>query len=479
MAAAARLEQARTLVNTAAADRLPRLDFGASAAAGKAENVGPQARDGRDLPAYERYRFGLAASYEIDLFGRVRDSVQAARADSAAAEALFQSLQLALQAEVARSYFLLRQTDAELGVLTEAVQLRRDAVRLLNAQANAGDISDLDLARAEAELQATRTEQIGLSRTRAELSHALAILLGKAPASFTLAPAALAARPPSVPAGLPSTLLERRPDIAAAENRLAAANARIGVAKAAFYPVLNLTADAGFASGDIGELFSWSARTWSLGPLAGALLTAPLFDGGRNRANLKRAEAALQEETATYRQSVLRAVGEVEDALVGLRTLADAALSLDMVTEPVHLDAVREALRKVPDLRAIVNHGATPPIHARAWQPWADGVAALASETRAFCKFSALPEFALPRTNDGLETLLPYAEHLVRCFGPERLLFASNWTCCDRAGDFGSWWTMFHALLDRLHVTADQRRAILGDNALRAYQVPAAVASTC
>jgi len=163
----------------------------------------------------------------------------------------------------------------------------------------------------------------------------------------------------------------------------------------------------------------------------------------------------------------------------GLRTLADAALSLDMVTEPVHLDAVREALRKVPDLRAIVNHGATPPIHARAWQPWADGVAALASETRAFCKFSALPEFALPRTNDGLETLLPYAEHLVRCFGPERLLFASNWPCCDRAGDFGSWWTMFHALLDRLHVTADQRRAILGDNALRAYQVPAAVASTC
>ena len=323
VAAAARLEQARTLVNTAAAERLPRLDFGAGAAGGKIENVGPLARAGGDIPSYERYRFGVAASYEIDLFGRVRDSVQAARADSAAAAALYQSLQLALQAEVARTYFLLRQTDAELGVLTEAVQLRRDAVRLLSTQANAGDISDLDLARAEAELQVTRTEQIGLTRTRAELSHALAILLGKAPASFKLAPAALAARPPSVPAGLPSTLLERRPDIAAAENRLAAANARIGVAKTAFYPVLNLTADAGFASGDIGELFSWSARTWSLGPLAGALLTAPLFDGGRNRANLKRAEAALMEETALYRQSVLRAFGEVEDALVGLRTLAE------------------------------------------------------------------------------------------------------------------------------------------------------------
>jgi L-fuconolactonase len=162
----------------------------------------------------------------------------------------------------------------------------------------------------------------------------------------------------------------------------------------------------------------------------------------------------------------------------GLRTLADAALSLDMVTEPVHLSAVRESLRQVPGLRAIVNHGATPPIHALAWQPWADGIAALASDTRAWCKFSAFPEFALPRTDAGLETLSPYAEHLVRCFGPERLLFASNWPCCDRAGDFGSWWTLFHALLERLHVTAEQRLAMLGDNALRAYQVPPAAATS-
>jgi len=159
----------------------------------------------------------------------------------------------------------------------------------------------------------------------------------------------------------------------------------------------------------------------------------------------------------------------------GLRTLADADLSLDMVTEPVHLPAVREALLLVPGLRAIVNHGATPPIHARTWQPWADGIMALASDTQAWCKFSALPEFALPRRDSDLETLLPYAEHLVRCFGPERLLFASNWPCCDRAGDYASWWSMFLALLDRLQVTAEQRQAMLGDNAQRAYQVPPAL----
>lgn len=161
----------------------------------------------------------------------------------------------------------------------------------------------------------------------------------------------------------------------------------------------------------------------------------------------------------------------------GLHTLADAALSLDMVAEAVHLSAVREALLQVPGLRAIVNHGATPPIHARAWQPWADGIHALASDTQVWCKFSALPEFALPGRDPDLEALLPYAAHLMHCFGPERLLFASNWPCCDRAGDFGSWWTMFHALLDRLQVTPEQRHAMLGGNAQRAYQVPPAAAT--
>lgn len=321
-AAAARLEQSRSLVRTAAAARLPRFDFGAGAGAGKPENLGPRLGTGSDLPAYERYSFGLSASYEIDLFGRVRDRVRAANEDLGAQQALYQSLLLSLQADVARTYFLVRQTDAEFAVLVEGVTLREHTVRLFTQRVEAGDVGELELAQAQAELASARTEVLGVGRARAQYRHALAILLGKAPASFKLPVAALPATAPLVPAGLPSTLLERRPDIASAERRLAAANARIGVAKAAFYPLLNLTASAGFASGDLGELFSWSARTWSLGPLAGALLALPLFDGGRNKANLANAEAVLVEETALYRQAVLNAFGEVEDALVGMRTLA-------------------------------------------------------------------------------------------------------------------------------------------------------------
>jgi len=344
-AATARVEQSRALVSNARAARLPRLDFGAGAGGGKPANVGPGLGSGADLPAYERYSFGVAASYEVDLFGRVRDGVKAAGEDYAAEEALYQSLLLALQADVARSYFLLRQTDAELAELDAAVALRQTSVRLFNGRLAAGDISELELAQAEAELQTILTEAAGVRRSRAELSHALAVLLGRAPAAFTLPAAPLAEQPPNIPAGLPSSLLERRPDIAAAERRLAAANARIGVAKAAFYPLLNLTADAGFASGDLGDLFSWSARTWSLGPLAGALIALPLFDGGRNEANLSRAEAALREDTAHYRQTVLRAFGETEDALVGLRTLAEQQTSV-AATEAAAARAARIARQR-------------------------------------------------------------------------------------------------------------------------------------
>ena len=322
-AAAARVEQSRTLVKTAAAAQLPRVDFGAGAAASKPANVGPGLGTGPDLAAYEKYTFGAALSYELDLFGRVRDNVRAADADLIGQQELYQSFVLALQAEVARTYFLIRATDAELVVLRTTLQLRRDTLTLDARRVLAGEVSEVDLARAEAELQGVRTELIGVERARAQYEHALAILLARAPATFALAPAPLAAMPPRVPPGLPSTLLERRPDIAAAERRLEAANARIGVAKAAFYPLLNLTADASFVANDIGKLFAWSARTWALGPLAGLLLVQPIFDGGRNAANLERAEAALTEETALYRQQILRAVREVEDALVALRTLAE------------------------------------------------------------------------------------------------------------------------------------------------------------
>lgn len=320
-AAAERVAQSRALLRRAEAARLPAVDFGAGAARAQPPGVVPGFGGIGGLPPYEIYQAKFSASWEPDFFGRVRDSVRASESDLAAQQALYASLALALEADVARVYYELRRLDAEIAIVGKAVRLREARVRILERKLEAGDISELDLARARAELGNARTEALALERDRGLYEHALATLLGRPTAAFSLAPAPLAVTPPAIPAGLPSQLLERRPDIAAAERRLAAANSRIGVAKAAFYPLVNLTAEAGVAASDLGDLFKWSARTWALGPLGATLMSLPVFDGGRNEANLARAEAALREETAVYRQTVLGALTEVEDALIGLRTL--------------------------------------------------------------------------------------------------------------------------------------------------------------
>lgn len=319
-AALARLEASRTLVRTARAAQLPRIDAGAAAArvqpTGDLPGFPPPGLD-----AYYRFQYGLTAQYELDLFGRVRDSVRAATAGLQANEALFASLLLALETDVAQTYFLLRANDAELAVLNDTVTTRSAEVAVFTQRFEAGDISELDVARAKTELENARSEVQAVSRQRAQYEHALALLLGAAPADLDVAVAALATHVPNIPPGVPSTLLERRPDIAAAQRRMIAANARIGVARAAFYPIFNLSAEAGFSATSIENLFKWTSRAWALGPVAGALIAAPLFDGGRNKANLARAEAELDAEVATYRQTVLNAFREVEDQLVALRTL--------------------------------------------------------------------------------------------------------------------------------------------------------------
>ncbi|MBK8960794.1 MAG: efflux transporter outer membrane subunit [Proteobacteria bacterium] len=319
-AALARLEGSRALVRLARADQLPRLDAGAAAARTRPSANQP----GNPVPGSDSYnslRFGVSAQYELDLFGRVRDSVRAARADAAADESLYQSLLLTVETDVAQRYFALRALDAELAVLNDTVTTREAEVAIFEQRFKAGDIGEFDVERARTELDTARGEVQAVTRQRAQYEHALALLLGEAPANLDVAPAALATHVPSIPAGVPSALLERRPDIAAAQRRMIASNARIGVARAAFYPILNLSADAGFAADTPGDLFKWASRTWALGPLAGALIAAPLFDGGRNQANLAGAEASLDAEIATYRQTVLNAFREVEDGLVALRTL--------------------------------------------------------------------------------------------------------------------------------------------------------------
>jgi len=350
-AAAARVSQARALVGVAKADRIPQVDAGFGPSRAKPSGTSLGLPPGTEVAPFTTWRGILTVSYEVDLFGRISDNINAARSDYEGSEARFRSVQLALQADVAQTYFALRETDEELSLLRNTVGLREDSARLLQRRFDLGDIGELDVARARTELATTRSDAIALERQRAQLEHALAVLLGKPPASFNLAPAPLVSAMPAIPAGLPSSLLERRPDIAAASRTMAAANSRIGIAKAAFFPVLNLTAQGGFESAELGDLFKWSSRTWALGPLVGTILAMPLIDGGRNQANLDRSYAVLEESVAGYRQQVLVAFAEVEDNLANVRTLDDQAQATR--------DAVASATRALRIAQVRYDAGAT------------------------------------------------------------------------------------------------------------------------
>jgi len=321
-AAFARVTQARVIARIDKADRIPRIDLNASGQRTRfsldqfgLDSSGPTAI------TFNYYNIPLVLSYEIDLWGRVRRAVEASRADARASEADYQSLLLALQAELARNYFSLRSLDAELALLRRTVELRRENLDLVNSRFKHGEVGQLDVSRAETELATTQAEAVGLQKRRTELEHALAVLTGQSASTFALASAPLDLTPPVVAPGLPSSLLERRPDIAAAERQMVAANARIGVAKTAFFPAISLTGSAGYASAEASSLFDWDNRTWALGPA----ISLPIFEAGRNSANLERARAAYEEAVARYRQQVLVAFGEVEDGLMGLRVLSEQA----------------------------------------------------------------------------------------------------------------------------------------------------------
>lgn len=318
-AAAARVKQARSLLRGAEADRYPQIGVGTQALRGRDSAVYPGSPQSTRLPSSNVFEAGFNASYELDLFGRVANNVDAAKADAGASEATYRSVLLALQADVAQTYFRVRESDAELALLKETIRLREDNVRLAKSRFDAGDISEIDLTRARTERATAQSDAIGVERQRAVAEHALAVLLGRAPSTFAFSADPLndTSNMPVVPAGLPSALLERRPDIAAAQQQMFAANARIGVARSAIFPAVSLTGQGGYESFALSDLFKWSSSTW----LIGAVMNLPIVDGGRNRANIRRAEAGLEESVEVYRQRVLVAFGEVEDNLVGLRTL--------------------------------------------------------------------------------------------------------------------------------------------------------------
>lgn len=328
-AAAARLQQSRALQRTARADRFPTVDAGFGPTRSRPSPASQGLPENADTDPNTLWRAQLGLSYEVDVFGRVANSVAAAGASLQRDEALYRSVLLALQADVAHTYFLLRELDAEQAIFANTVELRTEGLRLMERRFAEGFIDELDVARSRTELATAQSESLGVQRQRAVAEHALALLLGRSPADFRFAPQPLARITVSVPPGLPSELLERRPDIAAAERAMAAANARIGVARAAFFPSLTLTGAAGFESGELGDLFQWSSRTFLLGPVAGTILSLPIFDGGRRRAGVDRALAVWEEDVATYRQTVLNAFREVEDGLAGLRILSEQTRAQD------------------------------------------------------------------------------------------------------------------------------------------------------
>ncbi len=338
-AMAARVEQARQTAVIAGAPLFPLISGDASA------QRQMQTRAGTGFPGTvdpeNVYQAGLGLSYEVDLFGRVRNTRDAARSDVAASASDFNSMALTLQADVAALYFTLRGQDAEIRLIEQTLALREDSLNILTKRRDIGTVTDLEVSQNVVDLENTRAALQQLQNDRAANEHALAVLLGMAPAEFTFAAKPLSAATVNVPPGLPATLLQRRPDIAAAQYRLMAANARIGVARAAFFPNISLTASGGFASESLGSLFDWSSRTWAIGPM----LSLPIFQGGRIIAENARTKAQYIEAVALYRQQVLAAFQDVEDTLARLKMRQAQAVSYARAKEAAERASRIAALR--------------------------------------------------------------------------------------------------------------------------------------
>ena len=280
---------------------------------------------------------GGNVSWVPDIWGRIRRTVESDVANAQASAADLAAARLSAQATLAIDYFQLRVDDALVHVLDQTIAAYQQSLEIARNQYSAGVAAQSDVITAETQLENARAQSISFGVQRATLEHAIAVLMGKPPAEFALAPAALATAIPVMPAGLPSTLLERRPDIAASERAVASANAQIGVAESAYFPDLTLTGSLSFASAELGNLFSVSNSAWSLG----AQVAETVFEGGLRHAQVAAARAAYDESVANYRQTVLSALQQVEDQLASLRILeqqaAVQARALALAREAVQL----------------------------------------------------------------------------------------------------------------------------------------------
>lgn len=321
--AQANWRQATALAQNAHASLFPTL--GASTSASRADS---SSSSSTSRGVTNSLQAGLSASWEVDLWGRLRRTAEAQDANAQASLADLANTQLSLTATLASDYFLLRVADAQQDLYAAIIQAYADSLQLTRNRFAAGVATRSEVAQAQTQWLSARASAESVRISRAQLEHAIAILVGKAPANFSLPPdittppGQLTQAAPAVPVTLPSTLLERRPDVAAAERSAAAANAQIGVARAALFPSLTLSASGGYSGSTLGQLFDASQRFWTLGPAAMALT---LFDAGARQASIRQAEAAYDASAATYRQNVLTALQEVEDQLAALRILANQA----------------------------------------------------------------------------------------------------------------------------------------------------------
>jgi outer membrane protein, multidrug efflux system len=325
--AAARLEQARDQLNIARSGLFPAVDLSSSALRSKNSANRPLAAYSvpNQSTVQNNFQIGPSVSYELDLFGRVRREVEGARATAQQAEADFENTRLMLMAALVTDYFSLRETDAEIDVVRRSLNLQHDALTFVTSRHDLGFATGLDLAQQQALLDASATQLELLQNQRAQFEHAIATLIGTPAPGFALAPVAAAPLLPLLPLGLPSDLLQRRPDVASAERAMAAANARIGVARAAYFPSIELAPglggpSVGWQSNALASLFTAPSRLWSIGLSA----SQTLFDAGKTRANVRFADANYTAAVATYRQTVLGAMEEVENGITGLSSLERA-----------------------------------------------------------------------------------------------------------------------------------------------------------
>jgi NodT family efflux transporter outer membrane factor (OMF) lipoprotein len=319
-AAEAQYTQARAQLRYSRADLFPTVTAGPSATRNRISNNRPSSVTSNGT-TYNDFQIPFELSYQIDVWGRVRRTVEAYRDQAQASAADLAAVNLSMHAQLALDYFQARTLDAEEQLLNSTVTQYEQALQLIENRYAGGLASDLEVEQARTQLETTRAQAVDVGVARAQYEHAVAVLVGKPPASFSLPPLPLTMPPPPIPVGLPSDLLERRPDIAAAERQMAAANAQIGVAKAAYYPNISLGAAGGFESSAITTLLSGPSVLWSAGP--SALFT--VFDVGRRRAASDQAIAGYDQAVANYRQTVLTGFQQVEDNVAALRILEHEA----------------------------------------------------------------------------------------------------------------------------------------------------------